>query len=69
MADTDEKGTQQVAPATTTPAQQQDTTPAKTKKAAQTEPEPKGIDETTPGGRYIVGDKIVDATGKVLGDA
>lgn len=65
MADDNEKGAQTPAP----PAQQDGATTAKaTKKAVVPEPE-KRIDETVPGGRYIVGDKVVDATGKVLGDA
>lgn len=64
MADDNEKGAQTPAP----PAQQDGATTAKAKKAATPEPE-KRIDETVPGGRYIVGDKVVDATGKVLGDA
>lgn len=33
-----------------------------------TEDAPKRIDETVPGGRYIVGDKVVNAEGKELND-
>lgn len=53
-----DKTTTDTAPAANPPASEVD---------AESEEKVEKLDETVPGGRYIVGDNYVDAEGKVLG--